>query len=400
MMIIVKRYQDEERIKRIKPPMIVYGRRKTGKTFFIKSVFRDALYLFVRRDRSIYREDRNEIITYDEMKRLIEEREEIVIIDEFHRLPDEFLDWLHVKSPCNLILITSTLHLAQNFLSKGSPILGLFLGFQMNLIDERDILLNLSQKIKDGKTLVEQSVYMREPILLRWFGSDTVNILNNLKIIVPSLVGEVFGEEEKELSARYEGILRALSSGKTTLSEVTGFLYSNKLIEKQDTSAVKPYLKILSEIGMVKRIPEYFGKRYYYYVSSPMVDLYYYLDEKYNFSEREISRRYFTEKLPMHVEDFFRELLSKMFDLRVYTINKPNLQIDIALADHKRLKVVCEVKWRDRVRRAEVGEIERKLSRFKDCRKIMIVKSRDSVEREPDGIEVWDTDTVMEQLKT
>ena len=30
----------------------------------------------------------------------------------------------------------------------------------------------------------------------------------------------------------------------------------------------------------------------------------------------------------------------------------------------------------------------------------MIVKSKNSVEREPDGIEVWDVDTVMEQLKT
>jgi len=28
MMIIVKRYQDEKRIKRIKPPMIVYGRTR------------------------------------------------------------------------------------------------------------------------------------------------------------------------------------------------------------------------------------------------------------------------------------------------------------------------------------------------------------------------------------
>ena len=283
-------------------------------------------------------------------------------------------------------------------MKKGSPILGLFLGFQMNLIDERDILLNLAREIKDRKRLIEQSVYLREPMLLRWFGSNIADILRNLKLIVPSLVGEVFSEEEKELSSRYEGILRALSSGKITLSEITGFLYSNKLIDKQDTSAVKPYLKILADIGMVKRVPEYFGNRYYYFVSSPMIDLYYYLDEKYNFSERDVDDRYFMERIPFHVESFFRELLSKMFMLRAFMINKPDLQIDIALSDHKKLKVVCEVKWKERVRTGEIREIENKLVRFKACKKILIVKNVKALDREPDGIEVWDVDKILSKI--
>ncbi len=89
--IIVRRYTDEARISKLKPPIIVYGRRKTGKTFFVKSTFRDAIYLFVRRDRSIYYEQREELISYDEMKRLIEERKErTVVVDEFHRLSEDF----------------------------------------------------------------------------------------------------------------------------------------------------------------------------------------------------------------------------------------------------------------------------------------------------------------------
>ncbi len=61
----------------------------------------------------------------------------MVIIDEFHRLPNDFLDLLHIRSPNNIVLITSTLHLAKNLLGGKSPILDLFLEFRMDLIDER-----------------------------------------------------------------------------------------------------------------------------------------------------------------------------------------------------------------------------------------------------------------------
>jgi len=297
------------------------------------------------------------------------------------------------------VLVTSTLHLVKNLLEKSSPILGLFLEFRMDLVDERDILLNLKEKIKDYKKLIEFSTYLREPMLLKWFGIDLASILKNLKLVIPSLVGEIFAEEEKELSERYEGIIRALSSGKTTLSAITSSLYSNKLIPKQDVSAVKPYLNTLLEIGLVKRIPEYFGKRYYYFISSPVIDMYYYLDEKYNFSERDLDEKYITEKIPMHVEDFIRELLGKIFGMRTFIINKPNMEVEIALARFKKLKIVGEVKWKRRVSKAEIKEIEEKLEKFKGCRKILVVPSEDAVEKEPKGIEVWDTGKILKEIK-
>jgi len=48
-MIIVRRYADENRMKKLRPPLFVYGRRKTGKTFFVKNLFRDSYYFFVKR---------------------------------------------------------------------------------------------------------------------------------------------------------------------------------------------------------------------------------------------------------------------------------------------------------------------------------------------------------------
>ncbi|HDO19227.1 MAG TPA: ATP-binding protein [Thermoplasmatales archaeon] len=399
-MVIVKRYVDESKMAKLKPPILVYGRRKTGKTFFVKSTFRDAIYLFVRRDRSIYYESRGELIGYDEMKRLVEERDErIVVIDEFHRLPEDFLEWIHMKSPKNLVLVTSTLHLAKRLIGKGSPILGLFLDYQMRLIDERDILVNLSEKIGNPRELIENAVYMREPILLRWFGGGLVEILKNLRYVVPSLVGEIFTEEEKELSKRYEGILRALSSGKSTLSEISAYLYSNRLIDRQDISSIKPYMKTLIDIGTVERIPEYSGKRYYYFIHSPMIDLYYYLDEKYNLSETELEDRYFIEKFPVHVEQFFRGLIAKVLGMRAFMIRKPDVEINLAFADHKKLKVVGEVKWKGNVGRGEIRKMEEKFSRYRSCKKILVVQSEDCLDFEPRSIEVWDVKRIVNMVR-
>ncbi|MEM3406767.1 MAG: hypothetical protein QW806_00215 [Nitrososphaerota archaeon] len=58
-------------------------------------------------------------------------------------------------------------------------------------------------------------------------------------------------------------------------------------------------------------------KKFDLYVhDSPILDLYFYLDSKYGFSELEISeeeiRRIFMKKLPLHAEDFFRNLLAKI----------------------------------------------------------------------------------------
>ena len=399
-MIIVKRFTDENEMKKLKPPLLVYGRRKTGKTFLVKALFRDSYYFFVKRDRSIYFENRNEVINYREMIRIMEEfKEKTMIVDEFHRLPEDFLDWLHAKSPTNLVLITSTLHLAKKLAGKRSPILGLFLEYRMTLIDERDILLNLEKRIKDPKRLVETATYLREPILLRWFKGDLLSNLKHLKLVVPALVGEIFSEEDKELSTRYEGILRALSAGKNTLSEVASMLYSYNIIEKQDIASIKPYVKTLIELGLVKRIPEYFGKRFYYFVSSPMIDMYYYLDEKYNFSEAEVSEKCIAEKIPKHVEGFFRSLLSKLFGMRAFIVNKPDTEIDIVLARFKKPEVVAEVKWKKNITRSEMRRIEEKLKRFRNCRKILIVPKRNVAEREPEEVEIWDVKKILKEIK-
>ena len=256
-MVIVTRSIDENNIRKLKPPLLIYGRRKTGKTFLVKKLFRNSYYFFVKRDKTIFWENKRETISYKELVRILElEKNKTIVIDEFHRLGDSFLDSLHSEQPKNLVLATSTLYLAKQLVGKRSPILGLFLEYRLDLIDERDIILNLKDYIKGEKELIEKSVFLREPILLKWHNLDLADIINHSKLTVPALIGEVFLEEDRVFSERYDGIIRAIASGKTTLSEITSYLFSRGLIEAQNPSPVKPYLANLLNLGILKRYKE------------------------------------------------------------------------------------------------------------------------------------------------
>ena len=43
---------------------------------------------------------------------------------------------------------------------------------------------------------------------------------------IPAMIGEIFTEEERYISAIYEGILRAVASGNTVSTEISSYLFS------------------------------------------------------------------------------------------------------------------------------------------------------------------------------
>ncbi|RLF46709.1 MAG: hypothetical protein DRN20_06910 [Thermoplasmata archaeon] len=75
------------------------------------------------------------------------------------------------------------------------------------------------------------------------------------------------------------------------------------------------------------------------------------------------------------------------------------MEIDIVLARFKKPEVVAEVKWKNNVSRSEIRRIEEKLKKFRNCRKILIVPERSLLEKEPDGMEIWDVKRLLEKIK-
>lgn len=407
-MVRLMRHKELRRWKRTGRWVLVYGRRKTGKSFFVRNFIKWDKYFFIGRSGEIF--EGNDKISYDLFLREVFhslKNNKTVVVDEIQRLPQEFHDRLHNLGVVgNLVGVSSTLWIAKKLIGEKSSLLGLFSEFRVDIIDEEDILKNMSKYVKKPRRLIELSTYLREPWLVPLWEKTKkrclISMAANTKITIPALIGEIFSEEEKQLSSVYEGVLKAVADGKRVSGEITNYLFFLKLVPAQNPSLVHPYLSTLHRLGLLEKIKVFGKNKYYYYHTSPVVDLYYYLAEKYGFSERELPEKQvedvLKEKIPVHVEQFFRNLLSKIFGMGREMISKKDFEVDIALTKFKKLKMVGEIKWKKKISRAEINRVEDVLGKF-DCRKILIVLDKKFVEREPKGVEVWDVKTILGMIK-
>ena len=404
IMISILRYTDIKRWKHSGRWVLVYGRRKTGKSYFVRNHVRWDRYYFVGRAGEILAGD--ETIGYETFVREVFqalERGETVVVDEFQRLPGDFLDRVHAYGVRGrLILVSSTLWLSRTFTAENSPLLGLFSEFKMTLIDERDILVNLARHIHDPWELMETAVFLREPWLVPVW-EENRDIKSSLpfftKFTVPALVGEIFMEEERSYSRVYEGILKAVADGKSVSGEIASWLFANHLIPANNPSLVHPYLNVLVKIGLLEKI-KIRGKRKFHYIhSSPVMDLYYYMDAKYCISEREISpeqvKKVLKIKIPHYVEHFVRRFLSGIYGLWGEKIVERDHEIDVALTDFNSLKAVVEVKWR---RDFRLDPVLAKLRRY-NCRKILVVPDKTLMYKQPKDIEILDVADLVNLAK-
>ncbi len=403
-MRIIPRRIDIERVEKAKPWRMIYGRRKTGKTFLIENFTDYDYFFFVNRDTTVLDKKTGEKYNYKEflaiLRALMGNR---IVIDEFHRLPEDFLDFLHsIGKKGELTLITSTLWLSKKLLSGRSPLLGLVYPVRIGFIDERDILLELSKDLS-GKELIETAVYLREPFLIPYYKPPIrdflASYLYEARLMVKELIGEIFDEERRELTNVYEGVMKAVADGRNVSTEISSLLFSRGLLAKDNPGVLQKYLNVLTEMGVLERVIVYGKKRFRYYHASPLIDLHYYLEEKYSYTEIDVSvdfiRKVIDAKIPFHVEQFFRNLLSKVLGLTHQRIEERDFDIDVALFEFKKIKLVGEVKWKNFVSRSEIRKIEDSLGKFK-CRRVLIVPDKNCVERKPEGIDVWDVEDVLE----
>ena len=403
MMIIDRKETDE--LKKIKKWILVYGRRKTGKTFMVRNFIKYDNYFFVKRDRSIL--TKNKSVSYDAFIELFGEllkNNKRVVVDEFHRFGDEFLDYLHyVEKKGQVILISSTLHTSKKLLDTHSPILGIFAEFPLRILSLEDVLNSIGKKEK-GKELVELGILLREPLIVGYYAKNKkprkifTEVIKTSKYLVPALVGEIFTEEERTLSAIYGGVLRAIAGGEEISSGISSYLFSRKLIKKDDPSMIQQYLNNLTEFGLIRRIKIYNKKYYVYKHVSPLTYLYYYADEKYNLSEITVNdavvERIINELMPRIVEDNVRKFLSDKFGLTESIINEKDYDVDACLLRFKKPEVVVEIKWKEKLQKSDIDRVEEILTKTDAKRKMLFVPDRKKVGIKTD-LEVVDIRTFL-----
>ncbi|MCY0882990.1 MAG: AAA family ATPase [Acidianus infernus] len=280
MEILRREYND---VKNFSSWTLVYGRRKVGKSFLVRKYVNYDLYYVITRDLQSYFPTDNSFRNLNEafsltIKALRENK--TVVIDEFQRMPEKYWDGLSVEHPNGkLILVGSSFRIMQKLVDRQSPLLGLVLPYRLEIIHYSDVLSQV------GNPLL--SLIYIDPWTLSFVKSvkDLEDKAYQLYMVTKALIGEIFEEEERQLTSLYEAILLSLAEGEWNTAIIAGSLNSKGF--NVTPSSVSGYLETLQNMGLVEKIPIYGEKkraRWYYKISSPIISLIFYAEAKYNVS--------------------------------------------------------------------------------------------------------------------
>jgi len=335
MEILRREYKD---LKNVEGWMLIYGRRKVGKSFLIRKYVNHDLYYVITRDLQAYFPSDGSFRKLDEafvqsIKALREGK--TVVIDEFQRMPEKYWDGLSAEHPNGkLILVGSSFRVMKKLVDKRSPLLGLVLPYKLDIIHYADVL----SQVKDPLL----SLIYRDPWSINFVKGlkDLEEKAYQLYMVAKALIGEIFEEEERQLTMLYEAVLLSLAEGEWNTPIISGALNSKGF--NVTPSTVSGILDTLVNMGLVEKIKIYGDRRrarWYYRISSPIISLMFYAEAKYNVS--------FTEtlgELPIGREVQFSigEMMAEYKNLTF--AYSPYEDIDVVLLNNDKPVIGYEVK--------------------------------------------------------
>ncbi|PNV77628.1 MAG: hypothetical protein C0200_05220 [Thermoproteota archaeon] len=318
----------------------------------LKHMIKHDNYFFVTRGGLILELD--EQIPYPVFEERIKNlllRDVTIVIDEFQRLPERFLDLLHYHSPesrAKLILVGSSFSVARRLMERRSPLLGIVRPVRIGLIRPADVVIGLSKLDIPAELILRIAPYISDPWIMRFVDPRSFSrseVIDAIRFNVPALIGEVFSEEERTLTDRYELVIRALSLGNSSPGEIASYIsgFFEKELRSQD---VKSYLANLLRMGIASRIQLMGRKRYLYSIESPLIDLFYYLDTKLGYYEVDVPMEELENLASVRERTYFErfvvELIASLYRARVQRSLEP--EIDGILVKKGRIVASVEVK--------------------------------------------------------
>jgi hypothetical protein len=364
---------------------MIYGRRKVGKTYLVDKFVSHDVFFTVRVDRSINARgidvpnvgDLNAFVRI--VTRLLEE-DKTVVIDEFQRLPMVVMEDISRAHPNGRLILTgSSMRVVERYTGRNSPLLALVRPFRLGLIRPSDILVSLADRMSPEKALSTAPI-LRDPWTIPY--STSSNLLKDtiavLPTVVPGLIGEIFTEDERTLTATYSAILSMLGSGVTDHHRIADTLYQRKMIGSGSSSHVIPYMRNMVDMGLLERTRVYKRKKDVYSIPSIPIRMYYYLDSRYDISDRSVDYREVSPAaeglLRTGIEEFVGDLLAQLVGGRKQVLKDSDREIDVLIVFMKRLAMVGEVKWGKATRR----DIDNFLSKVEGmrCRKVFVCRRR------------------------
>jgi hypothetical protein len=397
MDIEIARHEAEE-IERSNGWILLYGRRKTGKTYLLKNFTTWNSYFLVRKDGTVTLDESGTTspISPPELARLAGDRlrsGKIVIVDEFQRLPSTFLDDIATYHPKGKLILTgSSFRVMKDVFGSNSPVLGLLAEHKIGLADPADIISSLSKTMTPEKT-IEFSAFARDPwIIPHLFFEDSVQDLFRITKRFPNaitgLVGEVFQEEERTYTQLYEAILRLLGAGYSKSDEIASILSSRGIIKNGTTSAIIPMINNMEAMDLVMDLPIYGSKRKKtYLLKSPIFEMFFRLADRYDIENRDVEFEEVEETVKMvrniAIQRFVGEIFAKKYGGTLEYSFDP--EIDFIVTKKGKPMVAGEVKW-GKYDKSDLARFAENVSNF-DCPKIFVTKEKGAT---MEGIEIFD----------
>lgn len=374
--------------------LLVYGRRKVGKTFLLRELCHLEHYYTIRRDRAVLAPQGT--ISLLEMSKEIKQlliQNETVVVDEFQRLDEGLWEELVQQHPQGrLIFSGSSLRVVKKIFEPQSALLGFLTPFKVGFVSPRDILSQLQREFTPER-LMELSTFLREPWLVPLYQNQALlnylfDLVTKNQQTITSLVGEIFTEEERELSRKYQAILLLIGSGIWNTKELTSLLYARNLIPDPSPTHLIQYLKNLEEMELVESIKLHKTKGNYYRLRSPIMNVFYYLESRYNLSTRTISLEEVKptlEKLAnLEIQNFIADIFAELYEGRKEYFISPEREVDFIITQRNKPIIVGEVKWK--VLTADDGRKFLRNAEGLAGRKVLVGKSGTITE---EGVEVF-----------
>jgi len=380
---------EAEEIRNLRGWVLLYGRRKVGKTFLIKNFLDYDVYFKVGRDGKISAEkfvlsEINDLREFSAAVLGLLREGKTVVVDEFQRLPEGVLEEISTAHPKGrAILCGSSMRVIKRIFGGRSPLLGLVREYRLGLVRPKNILTELSRKLSPTQA-VELAPYFCDVWTAPLFEAKRTSLeliyrlLKQSKLTIPALVGEIFTEEERELTRVYEGVLRAVGAGQWDYKKVAVLLAGRGLIGRADSSLVLPYMKNLVAMGLLEELPLYLSKKKRYRLVSPVMEAFYYLSDRYGFEEADVSFREVKPTLErlrnLAIQNWVADFFAQTYQGRKEYCMTAGGEIDFVITLRRKPVVVGEVKW-GRYGRSDVENFKRRTESIK-AEKFFVTKEK------------------------
>lgn len=376
----------------------------------IKNFLEYDVFFRVNRDGSILAEKFiiSTINNMDDFSRAVSElllADKKVVIDEFQRLPESVIERISTLHPKGKVILSgSSMRVIKKLFGSKSPLLGLAMQYKLGLIRPVNILRELSKKM-DAMQAIELAPYLADawtiPFYTKERDSEKViyDLLKYSKFTVPSLVGEIFTEEEREFTKVYEAILRLIGAGELDYKNIASILASRKVITRADSSLIIPYIKNMEGMGLVDPLPIYSSKKKMYRLSSPVMEAFFYLADRYGFEDRDVSfeeARPTIEKLRnFAVQNFIGDLFASAYHGKKEYYVTPSKELDFIITVRNKAVIIGEVKWG----KYDSDDLKKFMEKttFIKAEKIFITKNKNEIKM--DNIKIMDVDDILAMVK-